>query len=80
MEKEIREFMAQNNTKPEDIKNLTKQILAMKIDLEPEKITEMANKIKEAVHHLTNIDPIIEETKDDLALVNELRENAENAK
>lgn len=80
LEMEIREFVAQNKTKPEDIEKLSNQILAMKIDLDPDEITNMGNKIKEAVHRLTNIDAIIEETKDDLRRVNYLKERAESAK
>lgn len=79
LEKEIREFMSQNSTKPEDVKNLTKQIFAMKIDLDPNEVTEMANKIKEAANRLTNIQPVIKETQD-LWRVNILKENAMNAK
>lgn len=41
---------------------------------------ELDRKIKEAVNRLTNTDAIIEETKDDLNRVNQLRAVAENAK
>lgn len=77
--KEVKEFSDRNDTK-KDIKNVTEQIFAMKIDIEPHEITNMANKIKEAVQHLTDIDPIIEATKDDLRRVNALKENAEYAR
>lgn len=52
----------------------------MNIDLKPEEITELAQKIKEAVESLTNIDPIIAETAADLKKVEELKENADSAK
>lgn len=52
----------------------------MNIHLKPEEITELAQKIKEAVESLTNIDPIIAETAADLKKVEELKKNADNAK
>ncbi|RZB39836.1 Laminin EGF, Prominin, and/or AAA 13 domain containing protein [Asbolus verrucosus] len=80
LENEIRDFLAQNNTKPEDIKKLADQVLAKKIHLEPDEITTLANQIKDAVSRLTDIDSIIKDTRDDLRRVNQLKENAENAK
>lgn len=80
LQAEIQEFLSQNNTKPEDIKNLADEVLRQKIQLDPDEITRMAEKIKDAVDSLTNIDPIIEETRDDLRKVNQLKEDAENAK
>ncbi|KAG5893086.1 hypothetical protein JTB14_029481 [Gonioctena quinquepunctata] len=80
MRKEMREFVGQNNTKPEDIKKLAEEILKKNVQKTPAEVRELADNIKNAVDRLTNTDYIIEATKGDLARVNELKEHAKYAK
>ncbi|CAH2007905.1 unnamed protein product [Acanthoscelides obtectus] len=80
MREEMNEFMGQNNTKPEDIQHLAEEIFEKNIEKTPEEVQELADNIKDAVDRLTNTDYIIDETKDDLAKVNQLKAHAEQAK
>ncbi|XP_017782768.1 PREDICTED: laminin subunit beta-1 isoform X2 [Nicrophorus vespilloides] len=78
--KQIKEFMSQNTSSPKELDTLAKNVLNLNINLEPNKIKTLADKIKKAVDSLTNIEPIIEETKDDLKLVNQLKSDADATK
>lgn len=80
MMKEMREYMGQNNTKPEDIKKLAEEVLKKNVHKTPEEVKELADSIKDAVERLTNTDYIIEATKNDLTKVNQLKEDAKFAK
>lgn len=71
---------ASNNLDPGDIDKAAKEVLEMNIKLDPAEIQELADKIRVAVDSLTNIDPIIQETEDDLAKVRELKDRANAAK
>lgn len=50
------------------------------VEKTPEEVRELAENIKNAIDRLRNTDRIIEETKGDLAKVNELKEDARYAK
>ncbi|XP_060515754.1 laminin subunit beta-1 isoform X2 [Cylas formicarius] len=80
MVKAMREYLGQNNTKPEDIKNIAEQVLRKNISKTPEQVKELADNIKNAIDRLTNTDHIIEATKNDLAKVKQLKEDAKYAK
>lgn len=77
---EMREFMGQNKSKPADIKKLAEEILKKNVEKTPEEVRQLADNIKSAIDRLTNTDNIIEDTKGDLAKVNELKEIAKYAK
>lgn len=55
-------------------------MLEKNIQASPEEIQKLDKKIREAVTSLTNIEPIIAETKDDLEKVNKLKDDAMNAR
>ncbi|KAJ8913194.1 hypothetical protein NQ315_009031 [Exocentrus adspersus] len=80
MRNEMRDFLSQNSTKPEDIRKLAQQVLKKNVQKTPEEVKELAENIKSAVDRLTNTDYIIKTTKDDLAKVNQLKEHAKYAK
>lgn len=77
--KKIQEFLNQNTTS-EEMKVIAEEILKKDIKSSPNQIKDLAEKIRKAVQALTNIDPIIEETRDDLEKVKQLKEDADNAK
>lgn len=52
------------------------QILDLNLQLDPEQIKELANKIDETVSQLKNVDAIIQSTRNDLTRVNQLKELA----
>ncbi|KAF5272841.1 hypothetical protein FQR65_LT00437 [Abscondita terminalis] len=76
----INEFLNQNHSTPEDIKKVAYQVLEKRIEQKPEEILELAQKIKDTVESLTNIDPIIAATADDLKKVEKLKNDADEAK
>ncbi|CAG9828598.1 unnamed protein product [Diabrotica balteata] len=80
MRNEMMDFMNQNKSKPADIKKLAEEILKKNVEKTPEEVRELAENIKNAIDRLTNTDYIIEDTKGDLAKVNELKEHAKYAK
>lgn len=52
------------------------QTLALNLQLDPEEIKALANKIDETVSRLENVENIINNTRFDLALVNRLQDSA----
>lgn len=52
------------------------QTLDLKLQLDPEQIKEMATKIDDTVSQLENVDTIIQNTRSDLARVNNLKDVA----
>ncbi|XP_066247088.1 laminin subunit beta-1 isoform X1 [Euwallacea similis] len=78
--KDMRDFMGQNNTKPEDVKKLAEEVLKKDVHKSEDEVRELADNIRNALLKLKNTDHIIAETKNDLDKVNQLKENAEFAK
>ncbi|XP_031335758.1 laminin subunit beta-1 isoform X2 [Photinus pyralis] len=80
MKNRINEFLNQNHSTPEDIEKVAREVLEKQIDQKPEEIIELAQKIKDTVESLTNIDPIIAATADDLKKVEKLKSDADSVK
>ena len=59
---------------------MAEEVLAMKISLTPEQIQDLANQINDTIRGLTDIDNILDATRDDLNKANDLKERADNAK
>ncbi|KAL1492725.1 hypothetical protein ABEB36_010939 [Hypothenemus hampei] len=78
--KEMREFMGQNNTKPEEIKRLAEEVLSKDVHKSEEEVRLLADSIRDALQRLKNTDHIIEETRNDLNNVNHLKTLAEFAR
>lgn len=75
----IEEFLNENRTSSQ-IRKIAEKVLETDIKATPEEVSELATKIRKAVQSLTNIDPIIAETKDDLDRVKKLKDDANTAK
>ncbi|KAG7166952.1 Laminin subunit beta-1-like, partial [Homarus americanus] len=60
--------------------DLNEQVLGLDISLKPEQITDLAERITLTIESLTNIDAIIDATRNDLASAVELKERADQAK
>lgn len=71
--------ISNNTASPMEIKKLAEEILKLDLELDPNDIALLANNIDETVQKLDDVDRIIENTRADLALVDELRENASEA-
>lgn len=56
------------------------QTLDLKLQLDPEEINTMGTKINETIAQLENVDTIIQNTRADLARVNNLKDLAEDSK
>lgn len=76
----ISEFMNQGGAKPEEIRVVAEEVLAMSISLTPDQIRDLARQIKEAISGLTNIEDILEATRDAIRTALELKMKADSAK
>ncbi|XP_064631916.1 laminin subunit beta-1-like isoform X2 [Lineus longissimus] len=76
----ITEFLGQKGAKPASIRTLAEEVLAMKISLSPDQIRDLAMQINDTIEGLTNIDAILEATKDDLNRAQSLKNRADTAK
>lgn len=56
------------------------QVLKLNVNASREEINDLSKRIKDAVESVTNIDMIIQATKDDLQKAKSLKERAELAK
>ncbi|GLV46313.1 LanB1 [Carabus blaptoides fortunei] len=74
------EFLEKKEANPTDVITLTDEINQMNIKLEPEEITDLADKIKNTLQSLTNIDVIIKDTAPNLEKANVLKKSADEAK
>lgn len=65
---------------PAMVRDLANEVLAKNIQLEPDEITRLANRIKNIVGSLTDSEKILADTKDDLRLAHDLEERANRTK
>lgn len=56
------------------------EVLAMTISLTPAEILDLAKQITSTIQSLTNIDAILDDTRDNLNTVNDLKRRADDAK
>lgn len=56
------------------------QTLQLNLQLDPEQIKDLADKIDATVSQLENVDAIIQDTRADLALVSKLKEDSSNTR
>ncbi|KAJ8301303.1 hypothetical protein KUTeg_020290 [Tegillarca granosa] len=75
----IGDFLGVTGAKPEDIKAVADEVLAMSISLTPDQIIDLAQQINQTVQGLQNIDSILNATSSDLAKAQRLKERAETA-
>ena len=59
---------------------VAEEVLAMKISLTPEQIQDLARQINDTIRGLTDIDNILDATRDDLNKANDLKDRADQAK
>ena len=77
---QIDEFLAEDGASPQAIRDLARETQDMSISLRPEQITELARQINETIASLTNIQGILADTAEDLAMANALKRRADDAK
>uniref|UniRef100_A0A348G671 Laminin subunit beta1 n=1 Tax=Odontomachus monticola TaxID=613454 RepID=A0A348G671_ODOMO len=65
---------------PAMVRDLANKVLEKNIQLEPDEITRLADRIKSIVGSLTDSEKILADTKDDLQLARELEQRANRAK
>ena len=70
---QIKEFMGGDNATPADIRKIVEDTLAITINQNPAEIDELARQIKETIQSLTEIDTILEQTKGDLNMAEQLK-------
>ena len=62
------------------VAQVANEVLEMKIKLTPEEIRDLARQINETIRDLTDIETILEDTKEDLDKAQRLKERADSAK
>ncbi|CAF89550.1 unnamed protein product [Tetraodon nigroviridis] len=85
--KQIREFLMQEEADPDSIEAVANRVLELSIPASPLQIRHLAEEIKEKVSSLSNVDAILQQTRDDIRKAEQLlleaktaRHQAENAK
>uniref|UniRef100_A0A915C6Q9 Laminin subunit beta-1 n=2 Tax=Parascaris TaxID=6254 RepID=A0A915C6Q9_PARUN len=76
---EINEFLDSERSSPEQIRTLAEEITNMTISLTPEQIQDLADKIRENLMRINNIDSILEETRGNKTIAAALQNSAESA-
>uniref|UniRef100_A0A183UXE9 Laminin subunit gamma-1 n=1 Tax=Toxocara canis TaxID=6265 RepID=A0A183UXE9_TOXCA len=77
--KEINEFLDSERSSPEQIRTLAGEITNMTISLTPEQIQDLADKIRENLMKINNIDSILDETRGNKTVAGALQNSAESA-
>lgn len=76
---EISEFLNAQRSTPEQIRNLAEEVLAKKISLTPDQITELTGKIRESLAKINNIGDILNETRGNKSIAANLEARAVQA-
>ncbi|CAH1782676.1 unnamed protein product [Owenia fusiformis] len=76
----IRDFLSQQRATPEEVRTYCEQVLDLVISLKPEEIRNLSRQINETITGLTDIDAILDATRDDLLKAKNLKERADKAK
>lgn len=71
--------VSNNTASPNEIKNIAEEILKLDLNLDPSEIKHLANSIDQTVAELEDVESIIQNTRQDLELVEGLRDNASAA-
>ncbi|XP_055695879.1 laminin subunit beta-1 [Lutzomyia longipalpis] len=69
-----------NTALPSEIEAIADETLKLALELDPEEIKNLATRIDETVSSLENVEDIIEQTRGDLATVENLKDRANHAK
>ncbi|XP_077296582.1 laminin subunit beta-1 [Arctopsyche grandis] len=78
--RDLKEFLASSGGTPADVRALANSILNLTIVIKPDEIQKLSDDISDTVSQVTNIESIIEETRQDLEESKELKEKALAAK
>ncbi|XP_076350667.1 laminin subunit beta-1-like isoform X2 [Tachypleus tridentatus] len=76
----IENFLVAQGSRPAEIRVLAEECLGLKISLQPDQITKLAQQINDTIKSLTDIDAILSATKGGLSLARGLKERADEAK
>lgn len=77
---DINAFLATDFKRPNETVSLAMETLKLNLTLKPNAIQDLANQIKELVKDLKDVDTILDKTRDDLNLANDLKRKALEAK
>ena len=72
--------MNRSGADPDEVRRIAQFVLGRKLTISEDEIKQLAERINEAVRKLTGIDQILEETKNDLIMIDDLRKQAILAK
>nr|XP_024218763.1 laminin subunit beta-1 isoform X2 [Halyomorpha halys] len=80
MNKNFDSFIKAQGASPSEIRHVANEALNLNIQLKPQQIKELADKINETIGSLPNINSILEDTKQNQTLANNLKIKADEAK
>lgn len=78
--KRIRSTLDEDQPTPAMVRDLANEILAKNIQLKPDEIKQLADRIKNIVGSLTDSEKILADTRNDILLAEQLKERANKAK
>ncbi|KAG1659411.1 Laminin subunit beta-1 [Nymphon striatum] len=76
----IKSFLEADGAKPQEIRTVANQVLALSISLRPEQIMDLAQQINKTIDSLTDIDTILDATATDLEVARKLKDRADKSK
>lgn len=77
---QINAFLNGKSATPAEIRTLAQEILNMTISDDPTKIEQLGQQISENLGKLTNIDAILDETRNNLTQAQQLKQRADEAR
>ncbi|XP_076236766.1 laminin subunit beta-1 [Calliopsis andreniformis] len=78
--KRIRNTLEEEQSTPPMVRDLANEVLEKNIQLKPDEIKQLADRIKSIVGSLTDSEKILADTKDDLLLAEQLKQRANRTK
>ncbi|KAK9497974.1 hypothetical protein O3M35_003866 [Rhynocoris fuscipes] len=80
LNKDMDDFVETSGASSPEIRLLANKALNLNIQLKPEQITDLARKINESIDSLKDVKTILDATKNDQAIANELKQKSDAAK
>jgi laminin, beta 1 len=77
--KTLNDIISNDTASPDEIKEIAEGVLKLNLHLDPDEIKHLANNIDKTVAELENVDQIIENTRFDLEMVEQLKTKATDA-
>uniref|UniRef100_A0A224X9G7 Putative netrin axonal chemotropic factor n=1 Tax=Panstrongylus lignarius TaxID=156445 RepID=A0A224X9G7_9HEMI len=80
LNKDMDDFVKTSGTNSAEIRQVANETLSLNIQLKQEQITELARKINESIDSLKDVKTILNSTRNDQAIANDLKSKSDDAK